>query len=359
MLFSRWERVERNKPRPVVLDENGEPVEYVDPELEELDEEQVAELMASGAKGPLLDSEMVTRECDNSSIFNREVEYYNKEEREPFDQFIEKMYDSTFIRVDMSGLTPTELSDSVLARVRPSTAEPLRPIAIHIEDGAGSFKELLTAGQDDENEGLKLPRQWSLWKTMDPVSLAQGKVEAGVPEFAAHFGNNVFAFQNEDNLKAFIKQPRNYISDAPQMPPNFRLLMMGPRGIGVRTQAKKLEELYGWRVVDFKKIVQDKLREILGWEKKPPNNITDEAPCSICLSQEELDSIKSGAPFPSWKFLPWVLEFLGVPLCISDPPPPEQASVTDSQWSQGKQTAHKNKKKATAKAAAAAAAAAQ
>lgn len=47
------------------------------------------------------------------------------------------------------------------------------------------------------------------------------------------------------------------------MPPGFRLMMMGPRGVGVRKQAKLLEDLYGWRVVDFKAIVQEKLREIV------------------------------------------------------------------------------------------------
>lgn len=39
------------------------------------------------------------------------------------------------------------------------------------------------------------------------------------------------------------------------MPENFRMMMMGPRGIGVRSQAEKLEELYGWRVIDFKQII--------------------------------------------------------------------------------------------------------
>jgi len=56
-----------------------------------------------------------------------------------------------------------------------------------------------------------------------------------VPEFAADYGKNVFVFQNEENLKEFVKQPRFYLENAPEMPPNFRLLMMGPRGIGVRT----------------------------------------------------------------------------------------------------------------------------
>lgn len=249
LTFSKWERDERNKPKPVVLDEDGNPVE------EEPDEDEEAEeKIAMGLKGPLLDAEMVGRSCDSESNFNREVEYYNMHERNIFDEFIVKLYDSTYIKVDMAGLTPDELTESVLVRIKPNSAEPLRPIAHIIEDGAGSFKELLTAGMEDI-EGFSLPRQWSLWKTIDPVALKRGQVEAGLPEFAAHFGNNVFVFQNEENLKEFVKQPRFYIEEAPEMPKNFRLLMTGPRGIGVRTQAALLEDLYDWRVVDFKKIV--------------------------------------------------------------------------------------------------------
>ena len=73
----------------------------------------------------------------------------------------------------------------------------------------------------------------------------------------------------------------------------------------------------------------------------------------ICLSEAELNEIKEGKPFPSWKFLPWIMEFLGVPLCVKDPPPPEQDSDTESAWSEGRVKAHTAKKKAKAKALAA------
>lgn len=139
-------------------------------------------------------------------------------------------------------------------------------------------------------------------------------------------------------MNAFVKEPRAYIEKAPQMPPNFRLAMLGPRGVGIRTQAERLEQLYGWRVVDFKQIVQEKLRDILGLPQKLPNNIPEhqEGPCMIGLSDNELNDIKEGKPFPSWKFLPWIMEFLGIPLRVKDPPPPDQDSDTDSQWSAGK-----------------------
>ena len=82
-----------------------------------------------------------------------------------------------------------------------------------------------------------------------------------------------------------MKEPRAYIQNPPEMPPGFRLMMIGPRGIGVKSQAEKLEELYGWRVIDFQQIVQNKLREIMALPAKLPNNITEEGPCMLCLSE--------------------------------------------------------------------------
>ena len=168
LVWSKYERAVRNKPKPVVLDEDGNPIEE-----EEEPEENEEELLAMGLKGPLKDAEMVTRSCDSERIFRDELEYYNMRERNIFDEFIVKLYDSTYIKVDVAGMTPDELTETVMIRIKPNEAEPLRPIAHIIEDGAGSFKELLTAGLDDQ-EGFFLPRQWSLWKTTDPVALARG-----------------------------------------------------------------------------------------------------------------------------------------------------------------------------------------
>jgi len=73
------------------------------------------------------------------------------------------------------------------------------------------------------------------------------------------------------------------------MPEDYRLMVTGPRGSGFHTQAKKLSELYGWRIVDFPAIVSKKLSEILDMEHKLPNNIiNEEGPCMIGMSDEEL-----------------------------------------------------------------------
>jgi len=82
---------------------------------------------------------------------------------------------------------------------------------------------------------------------------------------------------------------------------------------------------------------------------KLPNNITNEGPCMISMSEQELNDIKEGKPMPSWKFLPWIMEFLGVPLRVKDPPPPEKDSDTDEEWDAEKMKAHVTKKKAKKK----------
>ena len=101
------------------------------------------------------------------------------------------------------------------------------------------------------------------------------------------------------------------------MPENYRMMVLGPRGSGVKTQSKMLEAKYGWKVVDFNQIVQDKLREILQMPTRLPNNIcTDLGPCTVSMNEEELESIKNGEKFDSWKFLPWILEYLDIPLRV-------------------------------------------
>lgn len=51
---------------------------------------------------------------------------------------------------------------------------------------------------------------------------------------------------------------------------------------------------------------------------KPPNNLRTDGPCMVCLSNEELNEIKEGKPFAAWKFLPWIMEYLGIPLAVKE-----------------------------------------
>ena len=170
--YSAWERKERNKPKPVKYDpDTGEPIE----DEEEEEDENHEELLAQGLKGPLNDRDMILRSCDEPANFAEQLEYYNMRERNIFDEIIVKLYDNTYVKLDIAGMSPDEICESVLVRIKSNQSEPLRPIAHIIEDGGG-FKDLLTAGLGDEDQFF-LPRQWSLWKTFDPVALSNGQVE--------------------------------------------------------------------------------------------------------------------------------------------------------------------------------------
>jgi hypothetical protein len=108
------------------------------------------------------------------------------------------------------------------------------------------------------------------------------------------------------------------------MPANYRVMMLGPKGAGVNTQARILQQQYGWQVINFPEIVKQKISTILKLKgPKPPNNITEDGPCMICMSDHELAEIKEGKMLAAWKFIPWVLEYLGVPLMQRPPRPVE------------------------------------
>lgn len=159
-------------------------------------------------------------------------------------------------------------------------------------------------------------------------------------------------FANEGNRDKFVRDPRKYLQAPPAMPENYRLMMLGPRGCGVRSHAAKLEQFYGWKVVDFMQVVQDKLREILAMPSKYPNNICfDDGPCMVSMSNEELEAVKEGKVMATWKFLPWILEFLDIPLMVKPKPvvkdePPNFEEMTPEQ-----QKAYNQQQKAKAEAA--------
>ena len=149
LVYSRWQRNEFAKKKPVKYDDEGNPIE----EDEEPEEEDDG-LPRVGK--PLDENLLVARECDSRENIIREIDYYSLSERPAFDDLIVKLYDSTFVKVDCAGMTPTELSDVVTYRLKPNVSEPLRPIAVALEEGAGDFKALLTEalvpeGVEDDN----------------------------------------------------------------------------------------------------------------------------------------------------------------------------------------------------------------
>ena len=201
-VYSKHQIEERNRPPTPELDENGDPVDkdYYAGYPEE-----------PGSLPPLLvlDS-LVTRVEDNSEQIQAELTHFNANEKAQLDDLVTKMYNNQFLKLDAAGLAPEVIADSCEQFIRTDSTVPLRPIARKLE-GAGDLKACLTDPlSEDQPEGA-LPRQWSLWKNIDPVALFKGKLVPGLPEFAAAYANNMFVFADEPNLNAFLLEPKKYL----------------------------------------------------------------------------------------------------------------------------------------------------
>ena len=75
------------------------------------------------------------------------------------------------------------------------------------------------------------------------------------------------------------------------------------------------------KIVDFKELVRSKLEEIMKFEVHIPNNPVGGR---IGMSEQELQDTIEGKPLPAWKYVPWILDYLGYPLEKRKPPPPEE-----------------------------------
>ena len=104
-VYTKYERKIRNTPKPIKLDENGDPIEEEEEELENAEE-----LAAMGLIGNLVEANMISRGCDSVNRFNKEVEHYNMRERNIFDEYIVKLYESTYFKIEIAGMTPDELT---------------------------------------------------------------------------------------------------------------------------------------------------------------------------------------------------------------------------------------------------------
>ena len=105
---------------------------------------------------------LVSRECDSHQNVNGELYHYSSDvgERTAFNRIVQKMFESTFVKIQCAGLTPDEVSRAVVYRLKPNVSAPLRPIAIPFEEPAGDFKGLLTEGlnPDDLEDDKTLAR---------------------------------------------------------------------------------------------------------------------------------------------------------------------------------------------------------
>ena len=91
---------------------------------------------------PLVVDSLVQRVEDTEEYITRELQNY-KLERHAMEDFIQKLHNHQFLKLDAAGLQPEEIADACEWRLRPDETIPLRPIPKQLEGGS-DFKALLT-----------------------------------------------------------------------------------------------------------------------------------------------------------------------------------------------------------------------
>ena len=151
VVYSGYEIKERNKPKPVQLDEDGNPIEE-----EPGDDDE-------NKPKPLIVSEMLKRVEDTESFLQIELDNYADEKKQQLDDFIVRLYNHQYLKIEAAGLLPEEIADSAECILRPDATIPLRPIAIQPENEAGDFKALITDPMKEDMPEGTLPRTFGLW----------------------------------------------------------------------------------------------------------------------------------------------------------------------------------------------------
>ncbi|XP_055981425.1 adenylate kinase 9 [Sorex fumeus] len=107
--------------------------------------------------------------------------------------------------------------------------------------------------------------QRSKWARMCPVSLKEGNIQAGLPDYSVSFLGKMYCLSSEETLKTFLLNPRPYL--LPPMPkPPVKLFLFGPPSSGKTTLSNLLAEHYNRPVIDYNQLVMprfEKAREML------------------------------------------------------------------------------------------------
>ncbi|XP_039093316.1 adenylate kinase 9 [Hyaena hyaena] len=127
--------------------------------------------------------------------------------------------------------------------------------------------------------------QRSRWGRTCPVTLKEGNIYSGLPDFSVSFLGKIYCLSSEEALKTFLLNPRPYL--LPPMPaPPFKVFIFGPQSSGRTTLSNLLAENYKGKVVDYAKLVQPRFDKAL--ETLRSNTIAEATEAAIKTVKEQL-----------------------------------------------------------------------
>ncbi|XP_077911988.1 adenylate kinase 9 [Halichoerus grypus] len=127
--------------------------------------------------------------------------------------------------------------------------------------------------------------QRSRWGRTCPVTLKEGNIFPGLPDFSVSFLGKIYCLSSEEALKTFLLNPRPYL--LPPMPaPPFKVFIFGPQSSGKTTLCNLLAENYKGKVIDYAKLVQPRFDKAL--ETLVRDTIAEATKAAIKAVREQL-----------------------------------------------------------------------
>ncbi|XP_070306077.1 adenylate kinase 9 isoform X2 [Odocoileus virginianus] len=127
--------------------------------------------------------------------------------------------------------------------------------------------------------------QRSRWGRTCPVTLKEGNIFQGLPDFSVSFLGKMYCLSSEEALKTFLLNPRPYL--LPPMPaPPFKVFILGPQSSGKTTLSNLLAKHFKGKVIDYDKVIQPRFDKAL--EMLTRNTIAEATEAAIKVVKERL-----------------------------------------------------------------------
>ncbi|KAM9316639.1 adenylate kinase 9 [Gastrophryne carolinensis] len=161
---------------------------------------------------------------------------------------------------------PEELFASVVARLE---YMGVRRGAVVMQLYNPEQEESLEGLEDDELlrtlSGFRMIAPWyrwrrSRWGTFCPVSLKEGYIKKGLPEFSVSFLDKMYLMSSEASLKKFMQNPRPFLLPPMPLPP-CKVAVLGPKSSGKSTLCSLIAEKYSAKVFDMSVLILPHLEE--------------------------------------------------------------------------------------------------
>ncbi|CAF0775596.1 unnamed protein product [Brachionus calyciflorus] len=183
--------------------------------------------------------------------------------------------DQSFLLELDSNLSPTILMKQLLLRLESypirKAAKALRmsePVEVSEEESGNSdhfidsseIEESISLLQTKKRLASKFKWRRSKCSFYCPVSLKDGKIVSGKPDYAAAFLDKIYLMADENRLREFLKNPRSYLK-LPQPRAPCKISILGTDYTGKTSLAAIMAKKYNASVIDMKSLMMPKIKK--------------------------------------------------------------------------------------------------